>query len=150
VTDEDGADWRSGSGARSVCTGEGCGREGSAEAIRAGRGASADGARDPFPDASAGLVAIWLADEATVACVRGWRRWGVGATAAGWSAARVTVPFRLKLWRSLGPIASVAGVSLPLGGACWASAIAGVSASTPASNAFPKRETALICSRSAR
>jgi hypothetical protein len=50
----------------------------------------------------------------------------------------------------LGPIASVAGVSLPLGGACWASAIAGVSASTPASNAFPKRETALICSRSAR
>src|SRR5579859_1816755 len=41
VTDDDGADWRSGSGARSVCTGEGCGRDGSAEAIRAGRGASA-------------------------------------------------------------------------------------------------------------
>jgi hypothetical protein len=74
-------------------------------------------------------------------------------TATGWSAARVTVPLRVKFWSALGPIASAAGVLVELllcDGTSWASAVSGLSASAPASNAIPKRETALICSRYAR
>ena len=67
----------------------------------------------------------------------------------GWSAARVTVPLRLKFWSSRGPIASVAG-EFAFGGVSWANAVIGASESTPASNTYPKRETAFICSRSAR
>ena len=80
---------------------------------------------------------------------RGWRRCVAGWATGGWSAARVTVPLRLKFWSSRGPIASVAGESL-FGGVSWANAVIGASESTPASNTYPKRETAFICSRSAR
>lgn len=44
VTDDEGADWRSSSGARSAwASGDaGCAREGPVEAVRTGRGAGAD------------------------------------------------------------------------------------------------------------
>jgi hypothetical protein len=74
----------------------------------------------------------------------------VGVGAAGWSAGRVTVPFRLKFLSSLGPIVSAAGV-LVVGadaGALWASAAAGGSHMAPASNTTIPRKIALIRSRS--
>jgi ribosomal protein S12 methylthiotransferase accessory factor YcaO len=64
------------------------------------------------------------------------------------SAGRVTVPFKLKLDSSRGPIASVAGVLLEDAGALWASSGAGASASPAVAIAKPMRETALITFRS--
>lgn len=66
-------------------------------------------------------------------------------TATG-SAERVTVPLRVKFWRSRGPTASVAGVSLGVV-ASWASAGNGASARPTAEIVIPKRRTALINSR---
>jgi hypothetical protein len=56
----------------------------------------------------------------------------------------VTVPFRLKFWRSRGPTASIAGVLVVAGGDSWASAATGLIARPAASNKIRKRKPALI------
>src|SRR5206468_1167438 len=75
---------------------------------------------------------------------------GVGA--GGWSAGRVTVPFRLKFLSSLGPTVSVAGVLVVGAGAgavvLCASAAAGARDTPHASNTAVPRKIALIRSRS--
>jgi len=96
-------------------------------------------------------AAVVLLGEAEVACGRGACAGGreEGRGVATGSAERVTVPFRVKFWRSRGPIASVAGVS-PAAAcvvASWASAGIGASASVAAKAITPKRKTALINSR---
>ena len=78
--------------------------------------------------------------------------WGRdGVTTAGWSAWRVTVPFRLKFWSSLGPIAT-GFVELDVGAGAgvgvvvlWAKATAGAKAA--AKNTAPARKIAFIRSR---
>lgn len=149
VTDAAGADWRRGSaagggvagvlvGAESACSALGDAAVLAGRAVVAGRVAL-------FARSCAGGV---VAAESP----RGWRAVGAGATGAGLSARRVTVPLRLKLRSSGAPTVSVA-VELPVGAGvlvCWARAEAGASISAPASNRPPKRVTALICSRSTR
>jgi hypothetical protein len=89
---------------------------------------------------------------ASLGCRTGAACGRAGADAAGWSAGRVTVPFRLKFCSSLGPIVSVTGV-LVVGGAAgavavWASALVGATQRVPASNTAIPRKIALIRSRS--
>jgi len=73
--------------------------------------------------------------------------WGRdGVTTAGWSAWRVTVPFRLKFWSSLGPIVSglvvfVVGAGVEV---LWASASVGAAAKAAATKTALRREIAVI------
>src|SRR6185312_9961685 len=106
---------------------------------------------------SAAAVRLGLATGAGAAAVRGTVAFGADCASArgggdgcatGPSAGRVTVPPRLKFWSTLGPTESAGAVVAGGGGGGWASAIAGASISPTASNGLPKRETALICSRS--
>lgn len=73
--------------------------------------------------------------------------WGRdGVTAAGWSAGRVTVPFRLKFWSSLGPTVS-GEVELVVGAGVevlWASASVGAAAEAAANKTAVRREIAVI------
>jgi hypothetical protein len=91
----------------------------------------------------AGAVTV----EVEVSAVAGWLRAGaVAAGALGGWAWRVTVPPRLKFWRSRGPTESFAG-GVCCGGTDWANAGAAPSARLAAANTVPKRNPALIRSR---
>ena len=87
-----------------------------------------------------------VAETAGCACAFGCGFFAAGC-GTGWSAGRVTVPLRLKFWRLPGPTA-LGSEGVEEAGACWAGATAGASASAVPTNAFPKRENALIRSAS--
>ena len=119
-----------------------------ADRVERGAGAGVAATSRLRADVAAGWSLGWTAGAITVR-----RSCGAGRAAAGWSAERVTVPFRLKFSSPFGPTESLGGGAVAAGvlvvaGVSCASAAAGRRASALAANSHLQRETALIRSRS--